>query len=66
MIGPWLSIHPSILLCHLFFSFNVFCSEHLDSQKEVLEELYEDKLNNLKMSLTDYYLEEIEVGIRGR
>ncbi|XP_058029325.1 kinesin-like protein KIF20A isoform X2 [Ahaetulla prasina] len=35
-------------------------SDHMDSQKEVLEELYEDKLNNLKTLLTDYYLEEIE------
>ncbi|XP_007420396.1 kinesin-like protein KIF20A [Python bivittatus] len=35
-------------------------SDHVDSQKEMLEELYEDKLNNLKVSLTDYYLEEIE------
>ncbi|XP_013917425.1 PREDICTED: kinesin-like protein KIF20A [Thamnophis sirtalis] len=35
-------------------------SDHMDSQKEILEELYEDKLNNLKVSLTDYYLEEIE------
>ncbi|XP_039190031.1 kinesin-like protein KIF20A [Crotalus tigris] len=35
-------------------------SDHLDSQKEMLEELYEDKMNNLKVSLTDYYLEEIE------
>uniref|UniRef100_A0A8C5WSC9 Kinesin-like protein n=1 Tax=Laticauda laticaudata TaxID=8630 RepID=A0A8C5WSC9_LATLA len=35
-------------------------SEHIDSQKDMLEELYEDKLNNLKVSLTDYYLEEIE------
>ncbi|XP_034297563.1 kinesin-like protein KIF20A [Pantherophis guttatus] len=35
-------------------------SDHMDSQKELLEELYEDKLNNLKVLLTDYYLEEIE------
>uniref|UniRef100_A0A8C6Y5M5 Kinesin-like protein n=1 Tax=Naja naja TaxID=35670 RepID=A0A8C6Y5M5_NAJNA len=35
-------------------------SDHMDSQKDMLEELYEDKLNNLKVSLTDYYLEEIE------
>lgn len=26
-----------------------------------MEELYDDKLNNLKESLTDYYLEQIEV-----
>ncbi|NXI92408.1 KI20A protein, partial [Psophia crepitans] len=35
-------------------------SEHLDTQKELLEELYEDKLSNLKESLTDYYQEEIQ------
>jgi len=33
----------------------------VDAQKELLEELYEDKLNNLKESLTDYYQEEIQV-----
>ncbi|KFU97777.1 PREDICTED: kinesin-like protein KIF20A [Pterocles gutturalis] len=37
-----------------------WCSEHVDAQKELLEELYEDKLNNLKESLTDYYQEEIQ------
>lgn len=37
------------------------CSQHVDAQKELLEELYEDKLNNLKESLTDYYQEEIQV-----
>ncbi|NXG77811.1 KI20A protein, partial [Baryphthengus martii] len=35
-------------------------SQHVDAQKELLEELYEDKLNNLKESLTDYYQEEIQ------
>uniref|UniRef100_A0A8C2T959 Kinesin-like protein n=1 Tax=Coturnix japonica TaxID=93934 RepID=A0A8C2T959_COTJA len=35
-------------------------SQHIDEQKEMLEELYEDKLNNLKESLTDYYQEEIQ------
>ncbi|XP_042682032.1 kinesin-like protein KIF20A isoform X1 [Centrocercus urophasianus] len=35
-------------------------SQHIDAQKELLEELYEDKLNNLKESLTDYYQEEIQ------
>ncbi|KAH0629949.1 hypothetical protein JD844_012445, partial [Phrynosoma platyrhinos] len=35
-------------------------SDYVDAQKEILEDLYEDKLNNLKESLTDYYLEEIE------
>ncbi|NXC42465.1 KI20A protein, partial [Penelope pileata] len=35
-------------------------SEHIDAQKEVLEELYEDKLSNLRESLTDYYQEEIQ------
>ncbi|XP_070594904.1 kinesin-like protein KIF20A [Erythrolamprus reginae] len=35
-------------------------SDHIDSEKEMLEDLYEDKLNNLKTSLTDYYLEKIE------
>ncbi|KFV76976.1 Kinesin-like KIF20A [Struthio camelus australis] len=37
-----------------------WCSQHIDAQKELLEELYEDKLNNLKESLTDYYQEEIQ------
>ncbi|NWX49761.1 KI20A protein, partial [Steatornis caripensis] len=37
-----------------------WCSEHVDLQKELLEELYEDKLTNLKESLTDYYQEEIQ------
>ncbi|KFO09007.1 Kinesin-like KIF20A [Balearica regulorum gibbericeps] len=37
-----------------------WCSQHLDAQKELLEELYEDKLNNLKESLTDYYQEKIQ------
>ncbi|XP_051486960.1 kinesin-like protein KIF20A [Apus apus] len=37
-----------------------WCSQHVDAQKEMLEELYEDKLNNLKESLTDYYQEEIQ------
>ncbi|KAM9373207.1 kinesin-like protein KIF20A [Phaethornis superciliosus] len=35
-------------------------SQHVDAQKDLLEELYEDKLNNLKESLTDYYQEEIQ------
>lgn len=62
-----LAFYLPILQCHLPFSFfNAYCSDHMDSQKEMLEELYEDKLNNLKVSLTDYYLEEIEVGKRGR
>ncbi|KFP74617.1 PREDICTED: kinesin-like protein KIF20A isoform X2 [Apaloderma vittatum] len=37
-----------------------WCSQHVDAQKEMLEELYEDKMNNLKESLTDYYQEEIQ------
>ncbi|NWX21589.1 KI20A protein, partial [Aegotheles bennettii] len=37
-----------------------WCSQHVDAQKDLLEELYEDKLNNLKESLTDYYQEEIQ------
>ncbi|KAK4814489.1 hypothetical protein QYF61_020851 [Mycteria americana] len=37
-----------------------WCSQHVDAQKELLEELYEDKLSNLKESLTDYYQEEIQ------
>lgn len=62
-----LAFYPPILQFHLPFSFfYVYCSDHMDSQKELLEELYEDKLNNLKVLLTDYYLEEIEVGKRGR
>ncbi|NWI13868.1 KI20A protein, partial [Crypturellus soui] len=38
-----------------------WCSQHVDAQKELLEELYEDKINNLKEALTDYYQEEIQV-----
>ncbi|NXN19118.1 KI20A protein, partial [Indicator maculatus] len=37
-----------------------WCSQHVDAQRELLEELYEDKLNNLKESLTDYYQEEMQ------
>uniref|UniRef100_A0A8C8SNX5 Kinesin-like protein n=1 Tax=Pelusios castaneus TaxID=367368 RepID=A0A8C8SNX5_9SAUR len=37
-----------------------WCSQHLDTQKELLEELYEAKLSNLKEALTDYYQEEIQ------
>ncbi|NXN23308.1 KI20A protein, partial [Nycticryphes semicollaris] len=37
-----------------------WCSQYVDSQERMLEELYEDKLNNLKESLTDYYQEEIQ------
>ncbi|CAM4586533.1 unnamed protein product [Lepidochelys olivacea] len=37
-----------------------WCSQHLDTQKELLVELYEDKLSNLKESLTDYYQESIQ------
>uniref|UniRef100_A0A670HU52 Kinesin-like protein n=1 Tax=Podarcis muralis TaxID=64176 RepID=A0A670HU52_PODMU len=36
-------------------------SEHVDIQKEMLEDVYEEKLNSLKESLTDYYQEKIEV-----
>nr|XP_056715759.1 kinesin-like protein KIF20A [Euleptes europaea] len=35
-------------------------SEQADAQKEILEEMYEDKLTHLKELLTDYYQEEIE------
>ncbi|KAJ7316617.1 hypothetical protein JRQ81_002779 [Phrynocephalus forsythii] len=35
-------------------------SDYVDAQKDMLEELYEDKLKNLKESLTDYYLDQIE------
>ncbi|KAM6056507.1 Kinesin-like KIF20A [Chlamydotis macqueenii] len=35
-------------------------SQYLDTQREILEELYEGKLNDLKESLTDYYQEEIQ------
>lgn len=42
-------------------SLSALCSQHVDAQKELLEELYEDKLSNLKESLTDYYQEEIRV-----
>ncbi|XP_050818296.1 kinesin-like protein KIF20A [Gopherus flavomarginatus] len=37
-----------------------WCSQHLDTQKELLVELYEDKLNNLKESMTDFYQERIQ------
>ncbi|XP_043321347.1 kinesin-like protein KIF20A [Cervus canadensis] len=37
-----------------------WCSEHLDTQKELLEELYEDKLTILKESLTSFYQEELQ------
>ncbi|XP_021090116.1 kinesin-like protein KIF20A [Mesocricetus auratus] len=37
-----------------------WCSEHLDNQKELLEELYEEKLKILKESLTSFYQEEIQ------
>lgn len=36
-------------------------SEHLDTQKELLEEMYEEKLKILKESLTGFYKEEIQV-----
>ncbi|XP_060096106.1 kinesin-like protein KIF20A [Heteronotia binoei] len=35
-------------------------SEQVDTQKEILEEMYEFKLNHLKEILTDYYQEKIE------
>lgn len=37
-----------------------WCSEHLDNQKELLEEMYEEKLKILKESLTSFYQEEIQ------
>uniref|UniRef100_A0A8D2D1X0 Kinesin-like protein n=1 Tax=Sciurus vulgaris TaxID=55149 RepID=A0A8D2D1X0_SCIVU len=37
-----------------------WCSEHLDTQKELLEEMYEEKLKILKESLTSFYHEEIQ------
>ncbi|XP_001368072.1 kinesin-like protein KIF20A [Monodelphis domestica] len=37
-----------------------WCSEHLDTQKELLEEMYEDKLKLLKESLQSYYQEEVQ------
>ncbi|XP_036607197.1 kinesin-like protein KIF20A [Trichosurus vulpecula] len=37
-----------------------WCSEHLDTQKELLEEMYEDKLKILKESLQSYYQEELQ------
>ncbi|XP_006180379.1 kinesin-like protein KIF20A [Camelus dromedarius] len=37
-----------------------WCSEHLDTQKELLEEMYEEKLTILKESLTSFYQEEIQ------
>nr|XP_004652518.1 kinesin-like protein KIF20A [Jaculus jaculus]XP_044988650.1 kinesin-like protein KIF20A [Jaculus jaculus] len=37
-----------------------WCSEHLDTQKELLEEMYEEKLKILKESLTSFYQEEIQ------
>ncbi|XP_062977118.1 kinesin-like protein KIF20A [Elgaria multicarinata webbii] len=35
-------------------------SDQMDSQKDTLEDMYEARLNILKESLTDYYMEEIE------
>lgn len=37
-----------------------WCSEHLDTQKELLEETYEEKLKILKESLTGFYQEELQ------
>lgn len=37
-----------------------WCSERLDTQKDLLEELYEDKLKILKESLTTFYQEQIQ------
>ncbi|XP_037657024.1 kinesin-like protein KIF20A [Choloepus didactylus] len=37
-----------------------WCSEHLDTQKELLEEMYEEKLKILKESLTTFYQEELQ------
>lgn len=37
-----------------------WCSEHLDTQKELLEEMYEDKLKILRESLTNFYQEELQ------
>ncbi|XP_006866177.1 PREDICTED: kinesin-like protein KIF20A isoform X2 [Chrysochloris asiatica] len=37
-----------------------WCSEHLDIQKELLEETYEEKLKILKESLTSFYQEELQ------
>ncbi|KAM5300086.1 kinesin-like protein KIF20A [Ctenodactylus gundi] len=37
-----------------------WCSEHLDTQKELLEDTYEEKLKILKESLTSFYQEEIQ------
>ncbi|XP_016059252.1 PREDICTED: kinesin-like protein KIF20A [Miniopterus natalensis] len=37
-----------------------WCSEHLDIQKELLEETYEEKLKILKESLTNFYQEELQ------
>ncbi|XP_021509045.1 kinesin-like protein KIF20A [Meriones unguiculatus] len=37
-----------------------WCSEHLDTQRELLEETYEEKLKILKESLTSFYQEEIQ------
>ena len=37
-----------------------WCSERLDNQKELMEELYEEKLKILKESLTTFYQEQIQ------
>uniref|UniRef100_A0A673SUZ1 Kinesin-like protein n=1 Tax=Suricata suricatta TaxID=37032 RepID=A0A673SUZ1_SURSU len=37
-----------------------WCSEHLDTQKELLEEMYDEKLKILKESLTSFYQEELQ------
>lgn len=55
-------LSPSSLLGELFTSLSPLSeSEHLDTQKELLEEMYEEKLKILKESLTSFYQEEIQV-----
>lgn len=59
LFSGWATVPRTARLWHVVVC--SLCSQHVDAQKELLEELYEDKLNNLKESLTDYYQEEIQV-----
>lgn len=58
----FLKICPVSSLLRIFTRFSFLPdSEHLDTQKELLEEMYEEKLKILKESLTNFYQEELQV-----
>lgn len=42
-------------------TFLAFHSETLDSQRALIEERYEDKINNLQKHLKKFYSEELKV-----